>query len=207
MNLGIGTYLCNPGTHICGLYKSDFEHDTIIFEFLTPGYKDSDHHRYSPVERTIEQFCATFTSLCSSYSAAIHDPDHFTGMNAKSLYYPFGILEPRNMYCTLDAYYVASQIKGRRTIRAIAEMAWVLEAVTGVEHLMAYEARLNYFIPGMQRIRICIDNVNRFPGAAFLNVFKTHFYIINCGIITQNPLCIHSDKGLADIAPQFPGKN
>jgi MEDS: MEthanogen/methylotroph, DcmR Sensory domain len=207
MNLGIGSYSCNWGTHICGLYESDQERDAIIFGFLAQGYNDGDRQLYCPVERTIDQFYASFTSFCPSCSAAINDPDHFTVMDAKSLYYPSGIFDPWHMDSALDEFYVASQIKGRRNIRATAEMAWALEAIPGVEHLMAYEARLNYFIPGKPWISICMYNVNKFPGATILNVLKTHPFIINGGIITQNPLFIHPDKWLADNAPQYLSKN
>ncbi len=54
------------------------------------------------------------------------------------------------MDADLEAFYTRSQERGPRDIRATAEMVWALEAIPGVEHLMAYESRLNYyyFIPG-----------------------------------------------------------
>lgn len=185
------------------MYESDKERDAIIFGFLAQGYNDGDRQLYCPVERTIDQFYESFTSFCPACGGVVHDPDQFTIINAKPLYYPSGIFDPWNMDSTLNEFYVESQKQGRRNIRATAEMAWALEAIPGVEHLMAYEARLNYFIPGKPWISICMYNVNKFPGTTILNVLKTHPFIINGGIITQNPLFIHPDKWLADNAPQY----
>ena len=86
-------------------------------------------------------------------------------------------------------------------------MARALDANPGVEHLMAYEARLNYFISGKLWISICMYNVTNFPDVTILNVLKTRSFIINGGIIMQNQLYYHHDKWLANNAPQHLSRN
>ncbi len=82
-------------------------------------------------------------------------------------------------------------------------MSWALEAVPGVEHLMAYESRLNYFIPDKPWVSICLYDVTRFSGAQIMNVLRTHPYTINGGVITENPYFIDPDEFLRTHAPQF----
>ena len=82
-------------------------------------------------------------------------------------------------------------------------MSWVLQTIPGVEYLMAYEARLNYFIPGKPWISVCMYNITKFSGAMIMNVLRTHPFTISGGIIAQNPYFIHPDEWLADNAPKY----
>jgi len=201
--LGIGNYSCNWGVHICGLYESDEERDEIIFGFLKQGAHDGDLQLYCPVERTSDEFYHDFSHRYPTCQCKVHDHNHFSISSANDFYYPNGIFDPWHMDKSLNEFYVQSQEKGKRNVRATAEMAWALDAIPGVEHLMAYEARLNYFIPGKPWISICMYNVNKFSGATIMNVLRTHPYTISGGVITQNPFFIHPDKWLAENAPQF----
>jgi hypothetical protein len=203
LRLGMGSYTCNWGTHICGLYETENERDEIIFGFLSQGCTDGDMQLYCPVERTQSEFRREFIAHCPHCAGHLDDPDSFSLLSAKDLYYPSGTFDPHHMDRSLNAYYVTSQENGRRNIRATAEMVWALEAIPGIEHLMAYEARLNYFIPGKPWISICMYNINRFPGSTVMNVLRTHPFTISGGVITQNPYYIHPDKWLAENAPQF----
>lgn len=203
MLLGIGNYSINWGTHICGLYETEKERDEIIFGFLKQGSVDGDLQLYCPVERSDDDFYHSFSDYCPQCKDKIHDPDHFELLTAKDLYYPNGQFDPWHMDSSLNDFYIQSQTKGRRNVRATAEMVWALEAIPGIEYLMAYEARLNYFIPGKPWISICMYNINKFDGSTIMNVLRTHPYSISGGVITQNPYYIHPDKWLAENAPQF----
>jgi len=203
VRLGMGNYTCNWGTHMCGLYETDKERDEIIFGFLRQGSMDGDKQVYCPVERTAGEFYRDFAAFCPHCQQTLHDPDHFDLKSARELYYPDGVFDPWHMDKALNEYYLYSQEKGKRNIRATAEMSWALETIAGVEYLMAYEARLNYFIPGKPWISICMYNVTRFPGQTIMNVLRTHPFTINGGVITQNPYYIHPDQWLAEYAPLF----
>jgi hypothetical protein len=203
MQLGIGNYSCNWGTHICGLYETENERDEIIFGFLKQGSLNNDLQLYCPVERSAQEFYNDFLDYCPQCYEKLNDKDHFELLSARELYYPNGQFDPWHMDKSLNNFFTESQTNGKRNIRATAEMVWALEAIPGIEHLMAYEARLNYFIPGKPWISICMYNVNRFDGATVMNVLRTHPYTISGGIITQNPYFTHPDQWLAENAPQF----
>ncbi len=82
-------------------------------------------------------------------------------------------------------------------------MVWALQAIPGIEHLMAYESRLNYFIPGKPWISLCLYNVNKFPGKIIMDVLRTHPFSLNGGLIMENPYYVDPDHWLAENAPQF----
>lgn len=201
--LGIGDYSCNWGAHVCGLYETAEERDEIIFGFLRQGYLDGDIQLYCPVERSAENYYRDFADFCPQCVDRLHDSNYSDLRTAEELYYPSGFFDPWHMDKALGEYYVNSQANGSRNIRATAEMSWASQAIPGVESLMAYEARLNYFIPGKPWISICMYNITKFSGAMIMNVLRTHPFTINGGIIAQNPYYIHPDQWLADHAPMF----
>jgi len=207
MNLGFGGFTCNWGTHICGLYETEEERDDIIYGFLHTGDLNKDKQLYCPVENTRENFIHEYGIRFPDCKLHPHDPNLFSINSAKDLYYPDGTFSPVSMDKGLNEYFIESQKNGRRNIRATAEMAWALEAIPGVEHLMVYESRLNYFIPGKPWISICLYNITKFSGQIIMNVLRTHPYAISGGVIIQNPYFQDPDEWLQQNAPEFaPGK-
>ncbi|MBN2005404.1 MAG: MEDS domain-containing protein [Anaerolineae bacterium] len=203
LELGFGDYTCNWGVHICGLYETEEERDQIVMGYLHQGDVAGDLQFYCPVERSIEDFAQTYAQRYPQCAQHTSDEQIFQVRSAKSLYYPDGIFSPWTMDDELSAFYMESQKDGPRNIRATAEMAWALEAIPGVEHLMAYESRLNYFIPGKPWISICLYNLTRFSGAIIMNVLRTHPYAISGGVITENPYYQDPDVWLRTNAPEF----
>lgn len=203
LQLGFGGWSCNWGVHICGLYQSEQERDEIVMGFLRQGDKDGDLQLYCPTERTAEDFVSRYGDLCPECAAHVADPDRFRILAAKDLYYPDGVFSPAAMDQGLGEFYQASQANGPRNVRGTAEMTWALAKVPGVEHLMAYESRLNYFIPGKPWVSICLYNLNKFSGATIMNVLRTHPFTISGGIVTENPFYQDPGQWLAENAPAY----
>lgn len=203
LKLGFGDWTCNWGVHICGLYQTEGERDEIVLGFLRRGDIDGDLQLYCPTERTAEDFAARYGRMCPECAAHLATPERFQVLAARDLYYPEGVFSPQAMDQGLGEFFQASQANGPRNVRATAEMAWALEAVPGVEHLMAYESRLNYFIPGKPWVSICLYNLNKFSGATIMDVLRTHPYTISGGVMTENPFYQSPDQWLAANAPQF----
>ncbi len=203
LKLGIGNYTCNWGSHICGLYEKEEERDEIIFGYLNQGMKDADFALYIHSEQSEENFTNNFIHHCPECEAHINNPESLEIKKAKDLYYPSGTFDPWIMDTAVNGYFEYTQRNGPRNFRAIAEMAWAHEAIPGVEHLFAYESRLNYFVQNRTVISICLYNITKMTGGMIMNVLRTHPFAINGGVITQNPYFVHPDIWLAENAPQF----
>lgn len=203
LNLGVGGYQCNWGIHIAGLYETEEERDEIVFGFLHEGDKAGDLQYYAPAERSVENFKHTYSTAFPDCSTHLENEQQFQISSPKELYYPEGTFSPWTMDENLHAFYRESQHGGPRNVRATAEMVWALEAIPGTEHLMAYESRLNYFIPGKPWISICLYNITKFDGATIMKVLRTHPYTLNGGVITENPYYQDPDIWLLKNAPQF----
>lgn len=203
LELGFGGYTCNWGLHIAGLYETETERDEIIMGFLHEGDLRNDLELYCPAERTGADFIERYSEKFPDCKEHLHDPSIFSINSAKELYYPDGTFSPVSMDKGLNEYYAKSQNHGKRNIRATAEMVWALQAIPGIEHLMAYESRLNYFIPGKTWISICLYNITKFSGSIIVNVLRTHPYTISGGVITQNPYYVDPDEWLRKYDPEF----
>ncbi len=202
-DMGFGNYTCNWGLHICGLYETEEGRDQLIFGFLEKGNSEGDLQLYVPAERSFEDFKSKFSAHYPHCENDLEDTNKFQLMSAKELYYRNGNFSPHLMDKGLNEFFTASQRNGERNIRATAEMTWALEGIPGVEHLMVYESRLNYFIPGKPWIIMCLYNVSKFDGATIMNVLRTHPFSINRGIIAQNPFYQDPDIWLRENAPEF----
>lgn len=203
LELGFGGYTCNWGMHIAGFYETAGERDEIIMGFLHTGDVKNDLQIYFPAERTAENFIEEYGTRYPDCKDHLYDRDIFSINNSKEFYYPDGVFSPERMLAGHEEYFVQSQKKGKRNIRATAEMVWALQTIKGVEHLMAYESRLNYFFPGKPWISICLYNITKFPGSIIVNVLRTHPYTLSGGVITRNPYFIDPDEFLRKYFPEF----
>ena len=206
MTLGIGSYTCNWGTHICGLYETERERDEIISGFVCRGCADDDRQIYIHSEQTEEHFWDVLHSECPVCSASHENPGHLDVKEAGELYYPDGIFDPWMMDTAINAYFDYTQQEGPSNLRTIAEMAWALQQIKGVEHLFAYESRLNYFVKDKTIVSLCLYNTSKISGEMLMNVLRTHPYSINGGVVTVNPFYEEPDIWLSKNSPQFLNK-
>ncbi|PLX01646.1 MAG: hypothetical protein C0595_13990 [Marinilabiliales bacterium] len=206
LQLGFGDHSCNWGVHMCCLYETEKERDDVIFKYLLQGFKKEDLDLYIYSERSKKDFETKFTAYCPECSKELNNTDNFILSTAKDFYYPEGIFDPLKMEDKLNSFFTETQKGGKRNLRAIAEMAWALETMPGVEHLMVYESRLNNFVEGKPLVSICMYNINKFSGKIIMNALKTHPYTITGGVITQNPYYQKPEIWLRENAPQFLNK-
>ena len=203
LDLGFGGYTCNWGVHVCGLYETPEERDEIIMGFLHAGDIGGDLQLYCPTERTEGDFRKKYTDKYPECSHHTDDKNCFQLFSARDLYYPDGTFSPDAMDRGLNGFFTESQKDGIRNIRATAEMVWALEAVPGTEELMVYESRLNFFILEKPWIIICLYNTSKFSGSIIMKVLQTHPYVINGGVITENPFYQDPKEWLTRNAPQY----
>lgn len=197
LDLGFGGYSCNWGTHICGFYETGQERDEVMFGFLRQGLRDGDYCLGCTVERSPREFVA---ALRAGHAGNGADPQI---LRPQQFYCADGTFSPLAMDRLLNDYHARSQSHGRRHIRGVAEMAWALKAMPGVELLMVYESRVNRFIPDKPWVAICLYDLRRFSGAAVMAVLQTHPYVISQRTLLENPYYQSPDDWLRENAPEY----
>ncbi|HEY3280641.1 MAG TPA: MEDS domain-containing protein [Armatimonadota bacterium] len=203
LELGFRDHSCNWGTHICGLFETPEERDEILVGFLHAGDEAGDLQLCCTTERTPEQFHQDYSRAYPCCAGRSRDGGSFTLASPEELYYPNGSFSPWEMTQGLESFFARSQAQGPRNVRATADMSWSLRAIPGIESLMIYESRLNYFIPGKPWVSICLYDLKRFSGATIMGVLRTHPYTISGGVITTNPYYQSPDEWLSQNAPEY----
>jgi hypothetical protein len=112
LQLGIGNYSCNWGTHICGLYETEKERDEIILGYLGQGCIDNDMQIFIHSEQTESHFWHTLNVGCPGCSSTRGNPGRLDVKEAKELYYPEGVFDPRYMDEAVNGYYDYTQAEG-----------------------------------------------------------------------------------------------
>lgn len=197
LDLGFGGYSCNWGTHICGFYETDQERDEVMFGFLRQGLRNGDCCLSCAAERNPREFAAALHAGQAGNGGSLEI------LRPQQLYYADGAFCPRTMDRSLSDFYAKSQSHGLRHIRGAAEMAWALKTIPGVELLMVYESRLNYFILDKPWVGICLYDLRRFSGATVMALLQTHPCVISHRTMLENPYYQSPDDWLRKNAPAY----
>lgn len=204
INLGFYGHECNNGVHFCGFYETEQERDDIILSYLRQGLADKDRVLYTPTERSADDFVEKFSEKFPEEKGLLENNPGLTVNTAKDLYYQDGEFSPMKMNVNLNSFFEDSQKNGKVNIRTTAEMVWALDMKLDLTQLMAYESRLNYFIPGKPWVSICMYNLTRFDGQTIMKVLQTHPYTISKGgTIIKNPFFVNPDEWLSRYSPEY----
>ena len=80
--------------------------------------------------------------------------------------------------------------------RVWANMEWALEEFPGVEDLVEYETRVNYFLPKYDDLVVCTYDLNKFGAGVMMDVLRTHPLVIIDGFLHENPFFVQPDEFL-----------
>ncbi len=182
------------GTHMCFLYSDEAERRRVIGKFLESGIVAREKVSYFADIMKPEEVRAWLLDM----GVAPPETDGFSILSAEKTYCPDGTFIPERMLDTLRAFYEQSKKDGYSNARVSGEMSWALKGIPGSERLMEYEALINEISVAYPVTPICQYDVNKFSGAAILNVLKVHPMMIINGQIAHNPYYMQPRDFLKD---------
>jgi hypothetical protein len=175
------------GTHMCYLYSDEDERRAVMAQFTNRGLEEGE-------------FVGYFANLedkdrVDSYLSAmgVHLPEAAQQANtlftrAQDVYCPGQHFSPAATLQRLRTLQQNCQHQGGQALRVTGEMAWALSpAVTGVESLVEYEARVNLLMKTHPLTAICQYDTNRFDGATIFEILKVHPMMVVRGQVVHNP--------------------
>jgi hypothetical protein len=85
--------------------------------------------------------------------------------------------------------------------RGFANMEWALEDFPGVQKLVEYETRLNYYLPQYSNNApiVCTYDLTRFGAEVVMDILRTHPMVIIGGILQENPFYVPPDEMLKEL--------
>jgi MEDS: MEthanogen/methylotroph, DcmR Sensory domain len=193
--IGIPDVQLSPGDHICAFYPGRAERDEILPPYLSKGLQVGD-------KCVCVVDAADTESVLASLGAAVdlascQDRRQLDVLNSQETYLSGGRFSTEAMLDFWDRSMGGAVASGFRFARSVGDMTWATRQMPGVDELVAYEARLNQFLPRYPQVVLCLYELDRFNGEVLVDVLKTHPKVLFGGMVIDNPYYLAPDEFLA----------
>jgi hypothetical protein len=196
MTMGLPGVELAPGDHICAFYRGAEQRDELLLPYLREGLLAGD-----------KCICVTDDPAAGESVRALAAADvapspaagQLQAMGSGATYLADGYFAIDRMIEFWDDAVGGAVLRdGFRFVRAVGEMTWALRDLPGVEHLLAYEARLNDFLPRYPQVILCLYDLEQFSdGQILLEILRTHPKVLLSGQLLDNPWYVEPNEYLA----------
>lgn len=184
------------GDHICAFYQGQRGRFELLLPFLRAGLAAGEKC-ICVVEAS--DIPALANELGSDGREAGTGVEHQLDLlPAEQVYLQTGAFEADLMLDFWDdVVSTAVRSEGFSFVRSAGDTTWALSDPPGVNGLVAYEARINRFLPLYPQIILCLYDMTRLSGHLLVEMVKTHPRILVQGTVVENPDYLEPDEFLA----------
>ncbi|MBI4666652.1 MAG: MEDS domain-containing protein [Nitrospinae bacterium] len=186
-----------PHDHLCLIYETREEQFNAVIPFIKVGLERNERCVYIADENTVESVLDAMRGEGINVRDAL-DSGALAVITKQDAYLKQGHFDPDWMINYLKNITNETLAQGYSAVRATGEMTWALGSEDGVDRLIEYEAKLNYFFPDYPLLAICQYNKNRFSPEIIRNIIYTHPYVIVGGTVARNYYFIPPDEFLKE---------
>ena len=190
------------GEHLCCIYKNKKEQLSII-PFILAGLKNNEKCIYILNDNTREEIVQAFKELNIKIEEYINSKQ-LEFLTKEDTYLKDGYFDPDRMIELLKQSEEVAIKDGYKGLRVTGEMSWVFTRLQGVEKLIEYEAKLNYFLSQSRTAAVCQYDESKFTPEILLGVIRTHPKIILYDSVCENPHYVPPDEFFAWMRGEMP---
>jgi len=188
--------------HLCNIYRDRIEQFSLIADFMLDGFKKRHKCIYIVDENTKDGVLGALKEMDGLVDESIFDNLMF--LTKEDSYLKGGSFDPDRMIRLLQETQEMALAEGFPALKVTGEMTWIFSKLPGVEKLLEYEAKLNYFLPNSKTTAICQYDENRFDAKTLMGVLNTHPVVGIYGELYENPYYIPPDVYLASLIGEVP---
>jgi PAS domain S-box-containing protein len=181
--------------HLCLIYDSREEQLAAVIPFIRMGLERGEQCVYIVDENTSETVTTAIREAGIDVNSAVTS-GALVILTKQEAYLKKGYFDPEWMINFLKESTDKAKQAGFNALRVTGEMTWVLGGEQGVERLIEYEAKLNYFIPRNDCLALCQYNSRRFPPQIIIDIIRTHPTIIYGTTVCRNFYYVPPDEFL-----------
>ena len=181
--------------HLCLIYETREEQFASIIPFMRIGLERGEKCIYIVDDNTADAVLTAMHSEGINVQSAIKS-GALVIATKQDAYLKNGYFDPDWMIYFLKETTDATKAAGFKALRVTGEMTWALGNDHGVDRLIEYESKLNYFFPHSDVLAICQYNRNRFKPDIILEVIHTHPIVIYGDMVCENLYYIPPDEFL-----------
>ena len=183
----------NCPCHVCGLFGSDDAQYAALLPFVREGLL----RRERSLHFIDEQERAERLRRLTEYGINVEDAQRKGELEIavwEDVYLRDAKFSATSMLELVQECLSAGRRRGFPRTRIWANMEWALNDLPGVDDLVRYESRLNYFLPLSGDAVVCAYDVNRFSASVLEDVVAAHPHVFADGWGGPNPYYMPPDQ-------------
>ena len=184
--------------HVCGFFHSQEEEYRVLLPLTKEGFERGEKvfHIVDPEHRP--ERMRRLEEVGISPTAA-RRPGQVEIRGWEDAHVRGGRFDQEAMLTLLEETLRGAKADGFGQTRLWANMEWALGEFPGVEDLVEYEIRVNYFLPRYDDLVVCAYDLAKFGAGVMMDVLRTHPLVIIGGFLQENPFFVMPDDLLAEL--------
>jgi hypothetical protein len=184
--------------HVCGLFHNREEEYRVLLPLTKEGFQRGEKvfHIVDPEHRPERMRRLEEVGISP---AAARRPGQVEIRAWEDAHLRGGRFDKEAMMTLLEETLRGAKVDGFGQTRVWANMEWALGEFPGVEDLVEYETRVNYFLPKYDDLVVCTYDLTKFGASVVIDILRTHPLVILGGILQENPFFVPPDELLREL--------
>lgn len=190
------------GDHAAFIYRDTAEKYSYMAKYFNLGVERGDMMIYYAAEQSGDDSL----HLLKSYGVEVEKLLSAGILEVKDgagSFCPNGVFNVETALAEQRKTVMDALSKGYNAARIASDMSWALGRIKGIEALMEYEARFNYFARALDSVTLCNFNRDLFPKEVLFNAMQTHPVVIKKGMDGENPYYLDPSAFLGSESAQI----
>ncbi len=187
--------------HLCLIYETRQEQFNTAIPFVQNGLQRGEKCLYVADDNTIDHVLKEMRKQRVDVDQALAKGG-LVMLTRKESYLKDGYFDPDAMIALLKETTDRALAEGFSGLRVTGEMTWALGDAVGVDRLIEYENKLNYFFPANRALAICQYNARLFPPDIILDVILSHPKIIYGDLVCDNFYYLKPEEAASPLKPE-----
>lgn len=183
--------------HICAFFHSKEEEYPVLLPFIKEGLERGEK-AFHVVDPMLRNEHLRYLQSAGIETGAVEQSGQLELRNWHDAYLLDGHFDQNRMLAMLQSVLDEARQEGFPLTRLVAHMEWALEDRPGVNDIVEYETRLNYFLHEYPDPVVCVYDLAQF-GAAVIDIMRTHPMVIIGGVLQENPFFVPPDDFLREL--------
>ena len=184
--------------HVCAFFRNREEEYRVLLPLAKEGFERGEKvfHIVDP-EHLTERLCRLREAGISPDAA--RRPDQLEVRVWEEAHLRGGHFDQDAMTTLLEGILAGANANGFARTRLWSNQEWAIGDNPGVEDLLEYEIRVNYFLPKYDDLVVCVFDLSKFGGSIVMDILRTHPIVILGGNLQENPFYVPPDEFLREL--------
>src|SRR6266478_2358962 len=202
--------LLQEGGHVCAFFNSRDQEYRVLLPFIKEGFNrgekafhiidpplHEDHlHRLRAEGIDVESAMLRKQLEIAAWPMA---GPQLEGIEWDDAHLKGGRLDQSRMVAVIEEILNSGRAQHFPHTRFLADMAWALHRLPGVEDLVEFEARVNRVLPKYKDPVICVYDVSKFDAGVLMDMLRVHPLVIVGDMLQRNPFYTPPDEFLREL--------